>query len=169
MSIFQQQDKSGRWQIHGDGVVVVRGNSPAVHESLAYGDKRVPKASFLLKVGTISEKDEETGKINYRNHTVNACVYGVVGQELLYSFARTLKSGDTIAFWGRLWEKQNEEDGSVYREIQISSILPITAILQSLMGTDGNEVAKLEVRTVREAGLDSGRKNKRKDKGDLPF
>ena len=169
MSIFQQQDKTGRWQIHGDGVVVVRGDSSAVRESLAHGDKKTPKVSFLMKVGIISERDEETGKINYRNHIVNGCVYGVQGQELLYAYAKTLQQGDTIAFWGKLWERKNEEDGSIYREIQISALLPITDILKGLMGTDGDDFAKLEVQCAREAGSDLFRKNKRKDKGDLPF
>jgi hypothetical protein len=169
MSIFQQQDRNGRWQIQGDGVVVTRGDNPAVHESLTYGDKRVPRVTFLLKVGTYSEKDESTGALSWKNHTVNACVYGVVGQELLYSFARTLKSGDSIVFWGKLWEKQNAEDGNIYREIQISAMLPITPILQAIMGTSGTEFAKMEISAARELGLDPFRKNKRKDKGDLPF
>lgn len=32
MSLFQQQDKTGRWNICGDGIVVARQGNPAVHE-----------------------------------------------------------------------------------------------------------------------------------------
>jgi hypothetical protein len=59
MSLFQQQDKTGRWNICGDGVVVARQGNPAVHESLAFGEKKVPKVTFILKVGNVSENLSE--------------------------------------------------------------------------------------------------------------
>ena len=169
MSLFQQQDKTGRWNICGDGVVVARQGNPAVHESLAFGEKKVPKVTFILKVGNISEKNEETGEINYKSHNVNCSVYGVKGQELLYAFARTLQSGETIAFWGRLWERQSEEEGASYREIQLTSILPISHFLRAFLGTDGDDFAKLQVQQARSDPPEITNKNKRKDKGDLPF
>lgn len=169
MSLFQQQDKSGRWHICGDGIVVARQGNPAVHETLAFGEKKVPKISFILKVGTIAEKNEETGETSYKPHNINCSVYGVKGQELLYAFARTLETGETIAFWGKLWEKQSEEEGVNYREIQLSSILPISHFLRAFLGTDGDDFAKLQVRMARSEPTDSTKKNKRKEKGDLPF
>ena len=170
MSLFQQQDKTGRWNICGDGIVVARQGNPAVHESLAFGEKKVPKVMFSLNVGTIIEKNEETGENVYKPQIVNCAVYGVKNkQELLYAFARTLQSGETIAFWGKLWEKQSEEEGASYREIQISSIDPITRKLRLLLGIDGDDFAKLQVQQARSEPPEITKKNKRKDKGDLPF
>lgn len=169
MSLFQQQDKYGRWHIHGDGVVVARKGNPAVHEMLVYGDKKVPKATFILKVGTIVEKNEETGENVYKPQNVNCSVYGVKGQELLYAFARGLQIGETVAFWGMLWERQSEEEGASYREIQLSSILPINHFLRAFLGTDGDDFAKLQVQQARSEPTEITKNNKRKDKGDLPF
>ena len=165
MSIFQQQDKNGRWSMMGDGVVWARADNPAVHESLAFGDKKVPKVNFILKVGTIIEKNEETGETAYKPFTVNCAVYGVKGQEDLYAFACTLQAGETIAFWGSVWEKQSDE-GNAYREIQLTSIDPVTRKLRYFLGVDGNDFAKLQVQAARES---TANKKIKKGKGDLPF
>ena len=170
MSLFQQQDKTGRWNICGDGVVVARQGNPAVHESLAFGENKVPKVMFSLNVGTLIEKNEETGENVYKPQMVNCAVYGVKNkQELLYAFARTLQAGETIAFWGTLWERKSEDEGAAYREIQLSSILPISHFLRTFLGTDGDDFAKLQVQQARSEPPESAKKNKRKDKGDLPF
>ena len=70
---------------------------------------------------------------------------------------------------GILWERKSEEEGATYREIQISSIDPITRKLRLLLGVDSDDFAKLQVQMARSEPTDSTKKNKRKEKGDLPF
>lgn len=171
MPLFQMKDAFGNWIFCGDGVVYAKSKDPASHRALANGEKKTPKTFFYLKTSVNVRKDEE-GNTIYEPQTIPCAVYGVKENETVYSYSQSLQKGDKIFIVGKLWEKTvqtGEANGVKYKEIQVSTIIPVDAILMSLMGIDSKELSYLQIKSAREQPLTADNKKRRRGKGDLPF